>query len=107
MADINNMLADLAARGEKIRKDLEEVSRAYGRLESEMRHRYRDELSYNRGSSEGLEDFFMLNATIRRNSMAVRNAAVLMKKVKDLSGYDISEEEILDKIFDKKRKKRK
>lgn len=107
MSDVNKAIAALSAKKKKILKDLEEMAGAYGKLEADMRRRYKDEISYNKGSTEGLEDFYMLNALIRRNGMAVKNAAGLIGKMKDMSGYEISEEEILDRIFDKKRTRKR
>jgi hypothetical protein len=64
----------------------------YGSLESEVGLRFREEHSKNAGRMEGLEDFYMLNQIVKKNLISVKQAYSIVHRMKDISGYDITEE---------------
>jgi len=97
MADLNKITKDATALRGKILKDLDTLIKVYGEFEGSVTDRFRDEYSKNAGSLNGLEDFYMLNSVVRKNHIAVKNAYALLKRMRDIDGYEISEEEVLDK----------
>jgi hypothetical protein len=104
MADINKTLQEVSVKHKKILSDLEGYMEACEKLSSEINDRFRDEYSKT-GSISGLEDFYALNNIMKKNTMNLKNACVLVKRMRDMSGYNISEEQLeekqLEKIFDK------
>ena len=101
--DIGKSLQEVSAKHKKILSDLEEYTGIYNKVSAEINQRFRDELS-KMGSSSGLEDFYTLNTLLKKNAMNIKNACLLVKRMKDVSGYNISEEQIeekqLEKIFE-------
>ena len=97
MPDINKILKTAFVLQKKVQADLENL---YGMFESatkDVNGRFRDEYQRNNGNMIGLEDFFMLNTLLKKNSISVRNALNLIRKMRAMDGYNISEEQIEDK----------
>lgn len=103
MSDLNNITSNITALRGKLLGDISSLIRMYGELEDTVRSRFRDEYERNAGSSNGLEDFYMLNSVVKKNHIAVKNAHSIIKRMADLSKYDISEttEEVMDAELEK------
>jgi hypothetical protein len=97
MSDLNNITKDATALRGKVLKDLETLIKMYGDLEGSVNDRFREEFQKNADSLNGLEDFYMLNNSVKKNHIAVKNAYALLKRMRDIGGFDIVEEEIADK----------
>lgn len=95
--ELNNITKDATALRGKVLKDLETLIKMYGDLEGSVNDRFREEFQKNAGSLNGLEDFYMLNSNVKKNHIAVKNAHALLKRMRDVGGFDIVEEEIADK----------
>ena len=106
MADVNSMMKAVSSKAKKIQKDMEGLSKEYIELNALLKKKMRDEVSYS-GSYEGLEMFNALNNTVSKNSGSVRNALYLIKKLGDLSGFNVSEieEEVINGDISKLMKK--
>lgn len=102
MADINKTIAEIEGTRKTLLKELEVFLSKYHAASMEVNSRFKDE--YNRSPSmNGLEDFAALNHNMRRNAACVKAAHEMLRRVKDVSGYAITEEdepeESLEKIL--------
>jgi hypothetical protein len=97
MSDVNSRMRDVSSRAKKVQKELESLVEDYSSLSATLKKKLRDEVSYN-GSYEGLETFNALNNVVSKNYGSIRNASYLVKKLKDLSGFNVSEieEEVIN-----------
>jgi hypothetical protein len=97
MADLNHITRDATVLRGKILKDLDTLIKMYGEFEGSVTDRFRNEYERNAGSTNGLEDFYMLNNIVKKNHIAVKNAHALLKRMRDVEGFEITEEELVDK----------
>jgi uncharacterized protein YukE len=97
MSDLNVIVRDATTLRIKILKDLETLMRMYGEFEGSVTDRFKDEYTKSAGAVSGLEDFYMLHNTVKKNNISVKNAYALLKRMRDVAGYEITEEEVLDK----------
>ena len=95
--NLNQITRDATVLRGKVLKDLETLTKMYGELEGSVADKFRDEYSKNAGSLNGLEDFYMFNSIVKKNRIAVKNAYALLKRMRGVDGYEVDEEEILDK----------
>jgi len=81
----------------QMEKDLGALVKSYQGLNDTLKSKLREEMSYS-GSYEGLETFNTLNNIVSKNLGSVRNAHYLIKRLRDLSSFNVSEieEEILN-----------
>ena len=105
MANLNKDLEEAAGLKRKILSDLEKLTGICSKVSKEVNSRLHLEMSQN-GSSEGLEDFAMLNQIVKKNAMMVKNAHTLLNRMRTTEGYSVSEEKIpdekaLEELFDK------
>jgi hypothetical protein len=91
MSDPNYMRNEVSELTRKIQKQLKELLGMYKNFHDEIETRFREELREQEGELAGLEDFYGLSLSIKRNTQNVGNALTLMSRLKDLSGFDISE----------------
>lgn len=94
--EINKAFKDISIKHKKIFKDMEDILKNYINLESELNSRFKTEYSRNNNKIDGLEDFYSLKALVRKNVMLNKSAFGLLSKIRDMSGFDISEEEVSD-----------
>jgi len=97
MADLNNIVRDATTLRGKILKDLDTLIKMYGEFEGSVTERFRDEYTKNAGATSGLEDFYALSNSVKKNHIAVKNAYALLKRMRAVDGFEITEEEVLDK----------
>ena len=102
MPDINKMISDANAMRSNVLKGLKEYLTLYYDLEKEVQSRFQEEYGHNNHKIAGLEDFHMLSYRCKKNLSAVKSAFNIVSRMSDISGFDISEEDIvkeLDKIL--------
>jgi hypothetical protein len=92
MPNLNKIASDTASLRTKLLGDIDALVRMYGALESEVGQRFKEEYSKNSGKIQGLEDFYALNQMVRKNMISVKQAHSIISRMKDISGFDISEE---------------
>jgi hypothetical protein len=108
MPDANQTIKKITGLKEKVKKDLANLLGLYDSLKGEVDRKFRKELKHQKGDYNGLEDFYALVMMIKKDSQTVSGASGLVKRLNDLSGFNISEieEEVenveLEKIFDNK-----
>ena len=100
MEDLNKITSDITVLKKKILKDLDTFITLYTKLGSDVDSRFKDEYRNNRGLLDGLEDFHLLNYLCKKNLSAAKSAHSVIARIKDISGFDIKEEEI-DKELEK------
>lgn len=96
MPDLNKTLKTASSLQKKLLEDLVTLNKMYDDAASEINGRFRDEYQRNSGNMNGLEDFFMLNTIVKKNGMSIRNALNLVKRMKNVEGFEISEENLED-----------
>ena len=100
MADLNKIISDASSLHKKIKKDLRQLAAVYETLTKDVNRTFREELRYQNGKIEGLEDFYSLLLASKKNSKNAVYALRLVEEAKDLSGFNVSEEAI-EKAFKK------
>ena len=103
MANPDNMKREVSELTRDVQKQLKELLGLYKSFQDEIEVRFREELREQEGELAGLEDFYGLNLYIRRNTQNVSSALTLLSRMKDISGFDISEAP--EKAIEKKVKK--
>ena len=96
MPNLNKDLQEIGTLKHKIMRDLEALSGICSRSAKEINSRLHDELLRKNGSTNGLEDFTMLNMIVKKNAIAVKNAHTLLNRVQTTEGYSVSEENVPD-----------
>jgi hypothetical protein len=97
MSELNKITSDVTALRNKIMSDLNGLIKLYSELESSVTGRFREEYQKNAGSMNGLEDFYILNSHVKKNTLSAKQAHNILKRMRDVAGYDISEEEVSEK----------
>jgi hypothetical protein len=82
-----------------VKGKMHKILEIYAELESDVNNRFREEYSKNDGKIDGLEDFYMLRNVIRKNNIGLKNAFTILSRMQNLKGFDISEEQIEDKML--------
>ena len=97
MSKINTKLKSVSSKLSGIQKEMGDLSKDYADLNTILQKKLREEVAYN-GSFEGLEVFNALNSAVSKNLSSVKNAQYLMKRLRDLSVFDVSEieEEVIN-----------
>ena len=91
MPDINKIKDDVSVLTKKIEDELKNLTRVYQGFCSEVDSRFQDELREQDGKMDGLEDFYGLKLIVNRNRQSVNNALGIILRLKDISGFNISE----------------
>lgn len=92
MPDLNKLLSDAQKQGKAVRKDLERLLITYETLYREGHNRYVAERTATT-DIEGLEDFYILLQTIRRNRDVVGSLVRGLHNVRSMEKYSFVEEE--------------
>lgn len=92
MPDPNKMRDNISALLRKLRRDAGNLSAQYNNLSDEVQKRFRDELREQKGSMDGLEDFYQLSVLVKRNAQISGNVLGMLSKLSDISSFDITEE---------------
>ena len=97
MADANNRLKAVSSKAKQVQKDMDSLTKQYSELADLLKKKMREEVGIN-GSFEGLDTFNALINSVSKNLGSVRNALYLMRKLKDLSVFNVSEieEEVIN-----------
>lgn len=107
MKELDSIQRDVSSKTKKIQKELKELFGLYRNFQSEIETRFREEYNEQGGKLDGLEDFYSFSLIAKRNMQNVGNALALMSRIKDVSGYDITEETPVSLIKDKDKDKKK
>jgi len=99
MADLNRMSSEATDILSDVKGKMHKILEIYAELESDVNNRFRDEYTKNDGKIDGLEDFYMLRNVIRKNNIGLKNAFTILSRMQNLKGFDISEEQIEDKML--------
>jgi hypothetical protein len=91
MADLNNIKKQITDLTNKAQSDLSNLLDAYGSMQEDVETRFRTEQREQGGRMDGLEDFYSLNLLVKRNLQTVSNTVGMLKRLRDISGFDISE----------------
>lgn len=101
MAIPNDLIRDISNIRKRMLKDFDSMVRKYAELTDDMNHRFKDELSFQKGNIHGLEDFFSLVMVLKKNNSQIQNSASLFKRMKDISTFNISEDDMPSKAEEK------
>lgn len=106
MANINDRIRNLHNKSAAIRSDIEKMTSEYDSICVDLDKRYREELSYG-VSIESLSVFNSLKNNAKRNTNSLKNVLILLKNLRNLTIFDISEieEELLNEDIHKLLKK--
>lgn len=102
MANPNKMIADSARLAKKLKGDIGNLMSLYEDLFRDIDLKFRTEFMNQKGSTEGLEDFYTLLLDLKANRSKLKNIFSLMSRLKDITKYDVNETE--KKIEDSKEK---
>lgn len=94
MPDVNKIIADVTSIGKRSLKDLRTMVEAYEILVKEVDSTFKEEIRFQDGKSDGLEDFYALLVSIKKNKISIINAMTLIERLKNISDFNISEETI-------------
>lgn len=100
MPNPNKMRDSISTITHKIRKDMGTLSAQYHDLSGEINKRFREELREQKGSMDGLEDFYQLSVLVKRNAQVANHMLGMLSKLTDISGYNITEEIEKDDVED-------
>lgn len=105
MADLDKIIKDIENLRTKVTPELEHLDKMYNTLKEEINDKFQEERRAQNGDLKGLEDFYSLLITIKRDTNVIRNVNGLFKRLNRLSDYKVSEEMIeeseLSEIFQK------
>lgn len=93
MADLNKMLADINAKGIILEQNLRDFLRQYENLYHEANNQFVSERNVT-GSMEGLEDFYRMVNTARRNRDVIGSLMRGIKSLRPMDKFRIVEEDI-------------
>lgn len=91
MSDLNKIKNEVSSATKKVLGDLKLLSGKYKEFQAEIDARFKEELREQHGNLKGLEDFYSLNVSIKRNNQHVNNAFGLLNRLTDVSSFNISE----------------
>jgi hypothetical protein len=106
MKELDNIQREVSNKTKKVQKDIKELFSLYRSFQSEIESRFREEINEQGGRLEGLEDFYSFSLITKRNMQNIGNTLALISRVKDVSGYDITEETSTPVIKDKEKDKK-
>jgi hypothetical protein len=112
MLDLDKILKDIEVIRKSILPQLKKLDNLYTKLKEELNDKFKEEYREQRGDLRGLEDFYSLLVAVKKDVMVVKGTTNLIKKLNNLSEYNVSEESIeeakeeaeLEEIFDKTKK---
>ena len=93
MANLDKMKNDIASLTEKVNKDVQRLLGTYSDLNTRLQLDLKEEFIRNSGNLEGLEDFQSLANMVKRNRQSVANMASLMRRMKNISEFNISQDD--------------
>ena len=94
MPDLNSMLEDVQKKEKILKKDMEQLLKVYEKLHHDAHIEFITERNKT-GSMEGLEDFYYLVNTIRRNRDVIGSLLRGVNNFRPLSKYKFIEEDTL------------
>ena len=106
MVNVNKTMKGISAVKGKIMKDLKIMIGMYEEVSSDVQKRFNNEFKAS-GSMNGLEDFYLLNQILKKNTISTKNSLTLLSKMRDISNFNVIEEEIndaaLEEIFEEQK----
>jgi len=93
MAEIDKLMDEVQAQTSALNRQVGRLLGAYETLFRETNQQFIEERTANNGT-KGLEDFYRLVSTIRRNKDVVGSLLRGMRSIKPMTGFRIIEEEV-------------
>lgn len=100
MPDLSSKIKQLTESRKKVMGALEGLVSLQCEVSDEVTSRFREEYQQNKGEMVGLEDFYMFSSILKRNTVSVKNAFELIKRMKSISGFDVSEDQVTNAEID-------
>ncbi len=98
MKDINGLATRALELNKKTERSLKELYGVYQELSKVASSAFNEALIEQKGKISGLEDFYQMTQTIKKNNQLIGSCLGAMSKVGDISDFKITvEESILDK----------
>lgn len=96
MKDLNKLSSESESLRKRTLKDIDGLLSIYSDYNSSIESSFREEMIRNKGSMNGMEDFYMLRNAVRKNFMAVKGAHSMLHRMSAVSGYDVKEDSQID-----------
>ena len=100
MQDLSSKIKQITESRKAVLAQLEKFVTLQSEVSEEVADKFKEEYQQNKGEMAGLEDFYMLNNILKRNTSSVKNACELIRRMKSISGFDVSEEAITNAEID-------
>jgi len=108
MPDLDKIIKDIEAIRKPAILQVKKLNELYASLKEELDRKFKEEFIAQKGDLRGLEDFYSLVVAIKKDVMVIKGTANLIKKLNNLSEYNVSEEDFeeaeLNEIFNKTKK---
>lgn len=96
MPDLNRQLNDISSLRKKVMRDLEKMSAMCARTSAQLNQQFRSTFTRRKGAVDGMEDLYLLNTIMKKNSMSARNALAVIKRMRNTDGYDLPTEDEIE-----------
>jgi hypothetical protein len=93
MKDINGLATKALELNKKVERSLKELYGTYQELSKVASAAFNEQLVENKGKISGLEDFYQMTQTIKKNNQLVGASLGAMSRVGDISDFKITVEE--------------
>lgn len=94
MHNINGLSIKALELQKRADRCLKELYGVYQELSRESGSEFNEQLLDNKGKITGLEDFYQMTQTIKKNSQLIGSSLGILSKVGDISNFKITEESI-------------
>ena len=96
MPDLDKQMNDISSLRVKVTRDLEKLSAMCLQVSTQLNQKFRNSFVVRKGSVDGMEDLYILNNIMKKNSMSARSALAVLKRMRSTGGYDVPTEEDLE-----------
>lgn len=105
MPDLNQQLEGISSLQKRVVRDMEKLSGMCTQVSDQLNDLFRRSFVERKGSVAGMENLYITNNIMKKNAMSARSALGLLKRMRSTTGYDVSEEGLveqeLENIFDR------
>jgi hypothetical protein len=105
MADLNKMLGEIQKESTDLKKDLQELFSSYDSLFRESNHSLQEERLAANGKMAGIEEFYIMVQSIRRNRDIIGSMLRGINGLRPLSVFKVIEEDVIPKSNTKRKPK--
>lgn len=106
MPDLNKLMLSIQKNGSDVEKQLKNLFGKYEDFYREGNRQFLEEKTATSGSMDGLEDFYRLIQTVRRNKDVIGSLIRGFNNLRSLSNFKFIEEEVSKPVKPKKALKR-